>query len=89
MVQDAIDKDRNQNDWMTEFLEECCEEDQTYTARSGELYLEYRAYCERMGEFARSTTDFYGELDKRGFERKRLKNGVTVRGLRIKSEFLD
>ena len=89
VVQDAIDEYRSQNDWMTEFLEECCEEDQTYTARSGELYQEYRAYCERMGEFARSTTDFYGELDKRGFERKRLKKGVTVRGLRIKSEFLD
>ena len=87
VVQAAIDSYRQQNDWMGEFLEECCETDPSYTMMSGELYLEYRAYCERMGEFARSTTDFYAELDKRNFKRKRQKKGVVVYGIRLRSEF--
>lgn len=87
IVQDAIDAYRGQNDWMNDFLEECCEVDPTYTEKSGELYQEYRAYCTRMGEYARNTTDFYGALAQRDFERKRISSGVVVRGLRIKSEF--
>ena len=87
IVQDAIDAYRGQNDWLNEFLEECCEVDPSYTEKSGELYQEYRSYCLRMGEFARSTTDFYGALAQRDFERHRTKKGVLIRGLRIKSEF--
>ncbi len=87
VVQNAIDDYRKQNDWMSEFLEECCETDPYYSMMSGELYLEYRAYCERMGEYARSTTDFYAELEKREFRRKRQKKGVEVFGIRLRSEF--
>lgn len=89
VVQDAVDAYRNQNDWMAEFLEECCEVDPSYTEKSGELYQEYRAYCMRMGEFSRSTTDFYSALDQRGFMRKHTNKGTIVRGLRIKSDFAE
>ncbi len=87
VVQAAIDEYRNQNDWMTEFLQECCELTPSGTIMSGELYQEYRAYCERMGEFTRSTTDFYAELDKRDVLRKRTKKGVIVHGIRLRSVF--
>ncbi len=87
VVQAAIDEYRNQNDWMTSFLDDCCEMDSTGQLMSGELYQEYRLYCERTGEFTRSTTDFYAELDKRGVERKRTKKGVVVRGVRLRSAF--
>ena len=87
VVQDAIDAYRGQNDWMSDFLEECCDVDPSYREKSGELYQEYRAYCLRMGEFARNTTDFYGALAQRDFERKKTKTGIIVLGLRIKSEF--
>ena len=87
LVQDAINDYRGQNDWMSDFLEECCEIDPSYREKSGELYQEYRAYCMRIGEFARNTTDFYGALAQRDFERRRFKQGVLIKGLRIKSEF--
>ena len=87
LVQQAIDAYREQNDWMTEFLEECCELDPSFQMMSGELYQEYRAYCERMGQFARSTTDFYAELDKRPVERKRMAKGMVIRGIRLRSDF--
>ena len=87
-VKNAIHAYRESNDWMSAFLEDCCEVDKTYQQKSGELYQEYRAYCARNGEYTRSTTDFYTGLENAGFERKRTKKGVIVYGLKIKSEFL-
>ena len=55
----------------------------------GEFYHEYRSYCARTGEYTRSTTDFYTALENAGFERKRAKSGITVYGIRLKSDFLE
>ena len=71
------------------FIEDCCEVDPSYTQKSGELYQEYRAYCARTGEYTRSTTDFYTGLDTAGFEKRKLKNGNYIVGIRIKTDFLE
>lgn len=88
-VKKAIHAYRESNDWMSAFLEDCCDVDKTYQQKSGELYQEYRSYCSRNGEYTRSTTDFYTGLENAGFERKRTKKGIIVYGLKIKSEFLE
>ena len=88
-VEAAINKYRENNDWFSAFVEECCEVDVTYTQKSGEFYQEYRSYCARTGEYTRSTTDFYTALENAGFERKRAKSGITVYGIRLKSDFLE
>ncbi len=88
-VKDAISAYKENNDWLAHFLEECCEIDKTFTEKSGELYSEYRAFCMRTGEYIRSTTDFYTALDITGFMRHRKNTGVIVRGLRLKSDFLE
>lgn len=87
VVQEAIAGYRDTNDWFSRFLEDCCEQDKTLTCRSGELFQEYRAWCARTGEWARSTTDFYTALDQAGMERKRTSRGFIVRGLTLRSEF--
>ena len=87
-VKDAIDLYKENNNWLQHFLDECCEIDSSYTEKSGKVYDEYRAFCLRMGEFTRSTTDFYTALESENFERRRTNKGVMVRGLRLKSEFL-
>ena len=89
VVQDAIAQYRDNNDWLSIFLEDCCEIDRTFTQKSGELYQEYRAYCQRNGEYARSTTDFYTGLENAGFTRKKTNKGAVVSGLRLKSDFLE
>lgn len=89
VVQDAIAQYRDNNDWLSIFLEDCCEIDRTFTQKSGELYQEYRAYCQRNGEYARSTTDFYTGLENAGFGRHKTKKGSFIYGLRLKSDFLD
>jgi putative DNA primase/helicase len=88
-VKKAISAYKENNDWLAHFLDECCELDDTFTEKSGELYSEYRAFCMRTGEYIRSTTDFYTALDTAGFVRHRKKTGVIVRGLRLKSDFLE
>lgn len=88
-VSDAIEKYRENNDWLSMFIEDCCEVDASYTQKSGELYQEYRAYCARTGEYTRSTTDFYTGLDSAGFSKRKTKTGVIVYGIRLKSDFMD
>ena len=85
-VQAAIDKYRQDNDWFSHFLEECCETGDTLEIRSGELYDAYRAYCSRTGDYVRSTTEFYSEVESRGFHRIRRNTGRFVLGLKMKEE---
>lgn len=89
VVETAINKYRENNDWFSAFVDECCEVDVTFQQKSGEFYQEYRSYCARTGEYTRSTTDFYTALENADFERKKTKAGVIVRGIRLKSDFLD
>lgn len=70
------------------FLNECCEVDPSYEEKSGEVYGEYRAHCLRTGEYVRSTTDFYVALSSSGFNRVKLRDGIKVKGLRLKSDFV-
>ena len=87
VVQDAIQKYTENNDWLSHFLEDCCEIDPSYEAKSGEVYNTYRSYCNQMGEYARSTTDFYTAIEAADFTRHKTKKGILILGFRLKSEF--
>ena len=88
-VKDAMQAYKENNDWLSHFLTECCEIDETFTAKSGEVYNEYRAFCIRTGEYTRSTADFYTALELGEFTRKKTRTGIIIKGLRLKSEFLE
>ena len=83
-VRAAVKAYRDSNDWLSFFLDECCEVNPDYRAKSGSVYQEYRDFCMRNGEWARSTADFYTALDQAGFERAKKMNGVFISGLRLK-----
>lgn len=87
IVQDAIGRYKESNDWFNHFIIECCELGEDFEEKSGEIYQEYRAFCFRTGEYTRSTADFYTALESEGFQRKRTNSGRLVLGLRLKSEF--
>lgn len=91
VVVDAVEAYREENDWLGQFLEDFCDIAPSYEAKSGELYQSYRSACLLTGEYIRSTTDFYGSLEKIGFTKRRNKNGRVVMGLRLKEgqDFLD
>ena len=86
-VRDAIQAYRDNNDWFANFLDDCCEVDKSYTQKSGELYVEYRAHCARNGEYARSTSDFYTALELAGFERRKTNKANLIIGLKLKDDF--
>ena len=88
-VQNAISQYKGDNDWMAHFLDECCEIGADLEEKSGELYSSYRAYCARINDFCRSTTEFYRELEQRGFTRKKLRNGRFVLGLKLSEQESD
>lgn len=88
-VRDAIEHYKESNDWLSYFLSERCELDPTYVAKSSEVYNEYRIFCTQVGEFTRSTTDFYTALETVGFERYRDRKGRYIKGLRLKTEFME
>lgn len=88
VVENAIRQYKENNDWLSQFLDECCEIDKSFTAKSGEFYNTYRSYCVQMGEYTRSTTDFYTAIEQAGFEKRKTKAGILVFGLRLKSDFM-
>lgn len=91
VVLEAIEAYREENDWLAQFIEEHCEVDKSFSEKSGELYQAYRNACMMTGEYTRSTSDFYGSLEKAGFQRRRTNSGRMVAGLRLKDgqDFLE
>ena len=91
VVQDAIEAYREENDWLAQFIEEHCDVDPSYSEKSGELYQAYRNACLYCGEYIRSTTDFYGSLEKAGYTRRRTNKGKMITGLKLKDgqDFLE
>ena len=90
-VVDAISEYREMNNWFNHFIEDCCEIDPSYEMSSNDLYIAYRRYCADLGEFARSTTDFYTALENNGYKRFIKKRIKYIKGLKLKAdtEFYD
>ena len=86
-VKSAIDQYKVNNNWLDNFLDECCDIDPSYTQKSGELYECYRKYCERTAEYRRSLADFKQALSEAGYETQKTRTGAVVYGLRVSLEF--
>ena len=87
VVKDATAEYKETNNWMRQFLDACCNVGEDLQCGSGLLYQTYRNYCEKSGEYTRSTTDFYQALDKANFFRKKTNKGFKVIGLDLKEIF--
>ncbi len=84
IVRDAIEAYRIDNDWLGQFLDECCEIAPELTEKSGELYQAYRAHCMQNGKYIRPTSDFYSSMDKAGFVKRKTNKGMVVYGISLK-----
>ena len=74
---------------LSNFINECCEADKSYQAKSGDLYNRYREYCNENGEYTRSTSDFYAALEQAGFKKTRTHSARYIMGLQLKNDILD
>ena len=89
VVEEAIRKYKENNDWLTHFLDDCCELGTELSEKSGDVYNAYRSYCLQVGEYVRSTTDFYVALESAGgFDRRRTSKANVIVGLKLKSDFM-
>ena len=89
-VKEAVENYKEDNDWLGHFINDVCEVGKGLECKSSELYQEYRNYCQRSGEYTRSTNDFYAGLEKANFIKKKKASGSFVQGLQVKNiDFLD
>lgn len=88
-VKEAIAEYKSENDWLAHFIDECCEIDSRYTQKAGELYECYRTYCDKLGEYKRSSTDFKFALSLLGYETRKTKVGILWFGIRLKADDTD
>ncbi len=74
---------RAEMDVVGAFIEECCTEAQSLSARSSELYKAYVAWCTENGEFHVSNKAFSQAIRAKGFEKKTMKYGAIWLGIDV------
>ena len=86
-VQTAIEEYRTDNDWVINFINDCCDTDQTYKESSGALYEVYGMYCDSIGTKKRSPKAFKTALMNRGYLWSKTNKGKCHYGLKLKEEY--
>lgn len=84
-VKRATAEYRASNDWLNNFLTECCEQSPNYSVMSSDLYNRYREYCDAVLDYTRNPTDFKKAMEQAGFDYKRTSRGQQVRGIALKT----
>ena len=85
----AIREYRQQNDWFHNFIDDRCEIGGSFSEGSQAMYLNYRSYCDDVGDYKRSAAEFKNEMMKAGYKWHKSKTGAAYYGIRLASEFLD
>ena len=88
-VKEAVQDYRAQNDWFHNFINDRCEIGGSYTVGSQALYLNYRNYCDEIGDFKRSSAEFKNEMLKNCYKWHKSKGGAKYYGIRLSSDFTE
>ncbi len=84
IVKQAIKTYRAENNWIQNYLFECCETDSAYTEKAGKLYNNYRDYCINTGGLIKSCSAFRKAMIEAGYGHKINSRGGFYSGVRIK-----
>ena len=87
VVREALAEYRKSCDWLGAFIEEDCEQGESYAVGSTDLYQRYTAFCQVSGDYRRDSRDFASAMQSAGFVLKHTKKGNQYMGLRLKSDF--
>lgn len=66
-VKDATEEYRRRENWLENFIEECCEAGPNFRVQARVLYAEYKTWAENTREYVRSSKDFAAEMDRLGY----------------------
>jgi putative DNA primase/helicase len=83
-VKNATVQFQENNDIPALFIADRCEVDPELTVGAGELYQEYRFWCDDNGHRRQSSTSLADDWQRLGFERYRAKGKSKYRGVRVK-----
>lgn len=66
-VKDATEEYRRRENWLENFIEECCEVGPNFRVQASVLYAEYKTWAGNAGEYIRCEKDFAAEMDRLGY----------------------
>ena len=81
---DATAEYRRSENWLTNFIEECCEIGPNYRVQARVLYAEYRTWAGNTGEYIRCEKDFAAEMDRLGYSYVKPKRQKHYIGLKLR-----
>lgn len=83
VVDDATREYRAAEDWLGNFIQECCEVGE-FEEAGGNLFEAYKNWCMQNNEsYVRRSRDFAASLEQQGYEKRRTMHGSVWRGLRL------
>lgn len=82
-VEAATGSYRMAEDWVSNFLAECCTVDEQRRVQASLLYSEYTSWSERSGEYRRRDRDFSSAMEARGFTKRKEHGCMVYSGLSI------
>jgi putative DNA primase/helicase len=85
VVEDATSQYRQDENWLENFICDCCEVGDYYES-GGRLFAAYKRWCEKVNEWPRRQNDFVNTLEMCGYEKKRYNNGVRWRGIKLNDD---
>lgn len=83
-VKVATEEYRRRENWLANFIDECCEVGPDFRAQAKILYAEYRTWAENAGEYIRCEKDFSNEMDRLGYMKIKPKNIKHYVGLKLR-----
>lgn len=82
-VEEVTDTYRQRENWLDNFLDECCVREPNARAGAAELYSTYKEWAASNGDYERRMTDFNAAMEAAGYQKISPKNRKTWVGIRI------
>lgn len=83
VVTEATKNYRNRENWVSNFLHECCVEVPGDRIASSSLYAEYRRWSQETGEYIRRQAEFNEAIENAGYKRRILDGRKYIEGLKL------
>ena len=86
-VEEATEEYRSRENWLENFIDDCCERAEGARTGARELYLAYKEWAQNAGErYIRSEKELSYELDRLGYIRITPKNKKTWLGIALSQQ---
>jgi putative DNA primase/helicase len=78
LITQAVDEYRQESDTHGRFIEERCQPLPKAQIKISAFFTQYREYCQQLGEPSLPQRDVAGEMERRGYRRRRTTGGARI-----------